>query len=71
MIQKKKRIIPNEDIKLKYASKYPYSEYIKNIIKLSDDSFSIIPNIDDDRFNDLCTFLNIQMKILTMQLYIR
>lgn len=53
---KEKRIIPNEDIKLKYASKYPYSEYIKNIIKLSDDSFSIIPNIDDDRFNDLCTF---------------
>lgn len=53
---KEKRIIPNEDIKLKYANKYPYSEYIKNIIKLSDDSFSIIPNIDDDRFNDLCTF---------------
>lgn len=26
---KEKRIIPNEDIKLKYASKYPYSEYIK------------------------------------------
>ena len=30
---KEKRIIPNEDIKLKYANKYPYSEYIKNIIE--------------------------------------
>ena len=51
-----KRIIPNEEIKLKYASKYPYSEYVKNIIKLSDDSFVLTPNIDDDRFNDLCMF---------------
>lgn len=51
-----KRIIPNEEIKLKYATEYPYTEYVKNIIKLPSHSFEMTPNLDDERFNDLCSF---------------
>ena len=53
---KEGRIIPNEEIKKKYSTSAPYKDYVQNIIKLKDDTFNIVPNVEDNRFADLCRF---------------